>query len=82
MCSPKTMLKIGVVIAVPLAAGYIAFPQFRPGIAGIAPLAIFALCPLSMLFMGGMMGDKKGQSCSSCERAPKEKAKHAEVHAH
>lgn len=65
-CSPKTMLKIGVVIAVPFAVGFIAFPQFRAGIISIAPLAILALCPLSMLFMGGMMGDKKGSSCSSC----------------
>lgn len=65
-CSPKTMLKIGVAIAIPLVVGFIAFPQFRPVILAYAPLALFALCPLSMLFMGNMMGDKKGDSCSSC----------------
>lgn len=78
MCSPKTMLKIGAIIAVPLAVGYIIFPQFRTVIASIAPFAIFAICPLSMLFMGSMMGDKK--KCSSCEHAPAEKAKHAQLH--
>lgn len=67
MCSPKTMLKIGAVIAVPMAIGFVAFPQFRVAILGLAPFALFALCPLSMLFMGGIMGDKKGKSCSSCE---------------
>lgn len=66
MCSPKTLLKIGVAIAVPLAVGFIAFPQFRPVILAYAPFALLALCPLSMIFMGGMMGDKKGQSCASC----------------
>lgn len=81
MCSPKTMLKIGAVIAVPLAVGYIIFPQFRTVIASIAPFAIFAICPLSMLFMGSMMGGKKGKSCSSCEHVPAEKTKHAQLHA-
>ncbi len=76
------MLKIGVVIAVPLVVGFIAFPQFRPVILSYAPLAIFAICPLSMLFMGSMMGGgKDGKSCQSCEHNPAEKAKHAEVHA-
>ncbi len=59
MCSPKTMLKIGVAIVVALAVGFIAFPQLRPWLISVAPFALFALCPLSMLFMGNMMGDKK-----------------------
>ena len=70
MCSPKTMLKIGVAIAVPLAVGFALFPQFRAGIIGLAPLALFALCPLGMLFgMKGMMGTegKHGQSCANCD---------------
>lgn len=61
------MLKIGVVIAVPLAVGFIAFPQFRATIVSLAPLALFALCPLGMLLgMKGMMGNKEGESCASC----------------
>lgn len=70
MCSPKTMLKIGVAIAVPLAIGFIAFPQFRVVILGLAPFALFALCPLAMMFgMKGMMGTegKHGQACSNCD---------------
>lgn len=62
------MLKIGVAIAIPLAVGFIAFPQLRTAILGLAPFALFALCPLGMLFgMKGMMGgEKKGETCSSC----------------
>lgn len=60
------MLKIGVVIAVPLAVGFVIFPQFRSTIASIAPLALFALCPLGMLF--GMRGmEDKNSSCSMPE---------------
>lgn len=76
MCSPKTMLKIGAVIAIPLAVGFIAFPQFRPVIISLAPFAILAICPLSLLFMGNMMGDKKGTSCSSCGHDPARGTKH------
>lgn len=73
MCGPKTMLKIGVAIAVPLVLGYIVFPQFRVTIATLAPFALFALCPLGMLFgMKMMSGDKHDQSCPSC--GPKSKA--------
>ena len=69
MCSPKTMLKIGVAIAVPLAIGFIAFPQFRVAILGLAPFALFALCPLAMMFgMKGMKGNQKqGSSCENCD---------------
>ena len=67
MCSPKTMLKIGAVIAAPLAVGFLAFPEFRGTIASVAPLALLALCPLGMIFgMMGMKGDKHSNSCSSC----------------
>lgn len=76
MCSPKTMLKIGVVIGAPLAIGYITFPQFRATIASIAPLALFALCPLGMLLgMKGMMGDKQG-GCTSCGHNHATETKH------
>jgi len=64
------MLKIGAVIAVPLAVGFIAFPELRTGIVSLAPFALFALCPLGMLFgMKGMMGTggKHGQSCANCD---------------
>lgn len=77
MCSPKTMLKIGVAIAVPLAIGFIAFPQFRVAILGLAPFALFALCPLAMMFgMKGMMGEKQSSLCSSCGHNHTEGTKH------
>lgn len=68
MCSPKTMVKIGAVIAVPLGIGLIAFPEFRGTIAYLVPFALFAVCPLGMIFgMRGMMGDKKdGKTCPNC----------------
>ena len=59
-CSPKTMLKIGGVLVALLVGGFVAFPQFRPTIIGLAPFALFALCPLAMIFgMRGMSGDQK-----------------------
>lgn len=76
MCSPKTMLKIGAVIAGPLAVGFITFPQFRPVILSYAPLAIFALCPLGMLFgMKGMRVDKQSE-CTSCGHNHASRTKH------
>ncbi|MFY9484885.1 MAG: DUF2933 domain-containing protein [Patescibacteria group bacterium] len=63
------MLKIGIVIAVPLVIGFLLFPQSRLVIASLAPFALFALCPLALLFgMKAMSGDKNhaGESCSSC----------------
>ncbi len=69
MCSPKTMLKIGAVLAVILVVGAILFPQFRATIISLAPLALFAICPLSMIFcMKGMnKGNHDHSSCSSCD---------------
>lgn len=61
------MLKIGIALAIPLAVGFIAFPQFRTAILGLAPFALFALCPLGMLFgMSGMMGGKQNNTCTTC----------------
>lgn len=87
MCSPKTMLKIGVVIGAVLLAGWLFVPQARPVLIGIAPLALFALCPLAMLF--GMRGmNMKGmhsagasstgeQQCTSCGAPHPVKAPHS-----
>lgn len=78
MCSPKTMLKIGVAITIPLAIGFIAFPQFRPWLISIAPFAVFLLCPLSMLFMGSSMmgGNKNSNECSKCGHHDHQKEVH------
>lgn len=63
------MLKIGVALAVPFLAGFLFLPQFRVAILGLAPFALFAICPLSMIFcMKGMMDDKKGESCRHDEK--------------
>lgn len=78
MCSPKTMLKIGGVIAVVGLLGFIFVPQLRVAIIGLAPFALFALCPLGMLFgMAGMKNGKQDERCSSCEQ-PHTTTKHAE----
>lgn len=73
------MVKIGIAIALPLIIGFIAFPQFRVAIFGLAPFALFALCPLGMLFgMKGMMGEKEGKPCSSCGHVHAE-TKHVKI---
>ncbi len=58
-CDAKTMLKIGGIIAALLVVGAIAFPQFRPVIISLAPFALFALCPISMIFMMSTMNKNK-----------------------
>lgn len=67
MCSPKAMLKFGVAIAVLLVLGFIFFPPLRASIVGLAPYALFALCPLMMFFCMKGMSDTKGGSCSECK---------------
>lgn len=69
ICSPKTMLKIGTVIAVPLAVVFIALPQFRGAILGLAPFALFALCPLGMFFGAKGMMDKDSNTCEHCGKS-------------
>lgn len=71
VCNPKTMIKYGAVIAVPLILGFIFIPQLRASIAGLAPFALFAICPLMMLFGMKGMSDKKEGSCSECEHKHK-----------
>lgn len=69
-CDLKTMLKVGAIVAGILAVGFFAFPQFRPIIIGVAPFALFALCPLSMIFM--MVGMNKGQNQKGCQSCGQE----------
>lgn len=57
------MLKIGAVIAIPLGAGFLFIPQLRVAILSLAPFALFAVCPLAMIFgMKGMTGEKHVQT--------------------
>jgi len=58
------MVKIGAVLVGALGIGFFVFPQARPAIAGLAPFALFALCPLAMFF--GMRGMNKGHHDHSC----------------
>lgn len=51
MCSIKTMVKIALGIALLLTVGYLAFPQFQPVIAAVAPYLLALACPLAMVFM-------------------------------
>lgn len=61
------MLKIGAVLIVIFALSYFAFPQFRTALIGLAPLAIIAICPLTMLIAFAFMGKDKAGSCADCE---------------
>jgi len=62
------MVKIGAVLAGVLVIGFFVFPQARPAIIGLAPFALFALCPLSMFFaMRGMNKGHDNHGCASCK---------------
>jgi len=63
------MMKIGAVLAIAIGVGFFAFPQARPAIAGLAPFALFAACPIAMLFaMRGMNKSHNNHNgCASCE---------------
>lgn len=85
MCSPKTMFKIGVIIGAILLAGWLFVPQARPALIVAAPFALFALCPLAMVF--GMRGmnmkgthsegaGSTGEQCTSCGASHSMKAPH------
>lgn len=86
VCSPKTMLKIGIIIGAVLLAGWLLVPQARPVLIGIAPLALFVLCPLAMVF--GMRGmnmkgthsagaESTGEQCTSCGASHPVKVPHS-----
>ena len=57
-CDLKTILKVGAILVVILAGGFLAFPQFRPALAALTPFALIALCPiiLNMAVFGFLTG--------------------------
>lgn len=57
-CS-KNMIRVGAGLATALFAAYLALPEFRTAIVGLAPFAVALVCPLSMLLMMKMMMPKK-----------------------
>jgi hypothetical protein len=57
-CS-KNMIRVGAGLATVLFAAYLALPEFRTAIVGLAPFAVALVCPLSMLLMMKMMMSKK-----------------------
>lgn len=59
-CS-KNMIRVGAGLATPLFAAYLALPEFRTAIVGLAPFAAALVCPLSMLLMMKMMTKKPEQ---------------------
>ena len=58
MCSIKTMIKIGIGLAVLLVVGYIVFPQYQGAFRVFAPFLLILACPLAMYF--GMRQMKQG----------------------
>ena len=57
-CS-KNMIRVAAGLATVLFAAYLALPEFRTAILGLAPFAVALVCPLSMLLMMKMMMPKK-----------------------
>lgn len=63
MCAPKTMLKIGAILAAVFAVAWFAFPQVHTALLGAAPFAVFLICPLAMLLGGyGMHRMSRGET--------------------
>ncbi|SCU74708.1 conserved exported hypothetical protein [Cupriavidus necator] len=56
MFSIKTMIKLGIGLAVLLVLGYTVFPQYQGAIRAFAPFLLILACPLAMYF--GMKGMK------------------------
>ena len=50
-CNTKTMVTTAIVLALVIAIGYWALPQFRGGLAPFILVACMLVCPLSMLLM-------------------------------
>ena len=50
-CNMKTMLTIALALALVLAVGYWALPEFRGSLTTFILVACSLACPLSMLFM-------------------------------
>lgn len=50
-CNTKTMVTIGLALALALAVGYWALTQFRGSLTAFILVACSLVCPLTMLFM-------------------------------
>lgn len=57
----KKVIPVGAGLATVLFAAYLALPEFRTAIVGLAPFAVALVCPLSMLLMMKMMSSQKPQ---------------------
>ncbi len=65
MCSPKTMIKVAIGAGLALALGYLLFPGVRSGIVALAPFAVLAICPVSMLIGMVFMNKNGHEDCHS-----------------
>lgn len=55
----KAMLAIALTIGLALALVYVGLPEYRAGIAAVAPYFLILACPLAMMFMmKGTRGDR------------------------
>ena len=67
-CDTKTILKIAGVLGIALTAAYFTVPAAQTFILASAPLLLFLICPLSMLFMmKAMNGSQKDDSEKTAE---------------
>jgi hypothetical protein len=63
-CS-KTMIRVAVGLGAVWLAAYLALPELRASLSGLAPFAVALICPLSMLLMMKMMD--QNTSCRAKE---------------
>lgn len=61
-CNKKTMIRVGVGLAVVFSLPYFLLPDMRTWLVASAPFLFALICPLAMLFMMKIMGscEKKG----------------------
>jgi tryptophan-rich sensory protein len=62
MCNMKSVLKLGAVMGILLIFAYATFPEFRAGIALVAPFLLWLACPAAMYFMMKGMNNQNQQS--------------------
>jgi predicted phage tail protein len=68
MCSTKTMIKVSLAVGALMLASAMLFPSLRATLFAMAPFALFAICPLSMILgMRMMHSNAPEQTCHNNE---------------
>lgn len=69
-CNKKTMLRVGVGLAVVFSIAYFLLPDMRTWLVASAPFLVALICPLAMLFMMKSMGSCEKKENNGEEKVP------------